>query len=246
MTPWRRLANSLLCALVAPPCAVCQRVLSEPLDGAVCDRCWQAIVASPGTFQRSDVITAAEAIGEYDGVLREIIHALKYDGRRSTAPPLAALMAERGAAILAGANAVVPVPLHARRERERGFNQASDLALGLGIPVLHLLRRSRTTRPQVDLPAPERHRNVKDAFEIIGWSKDPIGRSEDRQLRTACAWVRRGGSLDPPEIAGKVLVLVDDVTTTGATLEACACVLRAAGAAEIRALTAARVASVPR
>jgi predicted amidophosphoribosyltransferase len=238
-------------------------VLNQPLDGAVCDRCWRAVVASAGASQTSDVITARAAIGEYDGVLREIIHALKYDGRRSTAPPLAALMADRGAAILAGADAVVPVPLHRRRERERGFNQASDLARGLGIPVLHVLRRSRTTRPQVDLPASERHRNVKDAFEVIGRSKDPIGRSEDGPLRTGLAWVRRGGSsavaeasadhrslarrwLNPPEIAGKVLVLVDDVTTTGATLEACARVLKAAGAAEIRALTAARVASVPR
>ena len=246
MTSWRPLANSLLCALFSPPCAVCQRVLNQPLDGAVCDRCWRGIVASPTFVQNSHVITAAEAIGEYDGVLRDIIHALKYEGRRSTAPPLAALMKERGAAILAGADAVVPVPLHARRERERGFNQASDLAVGLGIPVLHVLRRSRTTRPQVDLPAPERHRNVKDAFEMIGGSKDPIGRSEDRPLRTAWAWVRGGWCLDPPDIAGKVLVLVDDVTTTGATLEACARVLKAAGATEIRALTAARVSSAPR
>src|SRR5918998_2355832 len=119
MTPWRPLANALLCALFAPPCAVCARVLNEPLDGAVCDRCWRAIIASPGSFHNSDVITTAAAIGEYDGVLREIIHALKYDGRRSTAPPLAALMAASGAAILGGADAVVPVPLHPGRERER-------------------------------------------------------------------------------------------------------------------------------
>jgi len=252
MTSSRALANSLLSALFAPPCAVCACVLNQPLDGAVCERCWETIVTSPLVFQGSDLIAAAGAIGEYDGVLREIIHALKYQGRRSIAPRLAALMAERGAAILAGADAVVPVPLHSRRERERGFNQASDLACGLGIPVLHVLRRLRTTRPQVELPAAERHRNVKDAFEIV-----------DRPLRTLSEWVRRARVcafaeasadhrslaqrwLDRPDLDGKVLVLVDDVTTTGATLEACARVLKGAGAGEIRALTAARVASVQR
>jgi ComF family protein len=230
MTSSRALANSLLSALFAPPCAVCACVLNQPLDGAVCERCWETIVTSSLAFQGSDLIAAAGAIGEYDGVLREIIHALKYQGRRSTAARLAALMAERGAAILAGADAVVPVPLHSRRERERGFNQASDLACGLGIPVLHVLRRLRTTRPQVELPAAERHRNVKDAFDIV-----------DRPLRSlARRW------LDRPGLDGRVLVLVDDVTTTGATLEACARVLKEAGAGEIRALTAARVASVQR
>jgi ComF family protein len=218
MNASRALVNSLLSALFAPPCAVCACVLNQPLEGAVCERCWQTIVMSPLPFQSTGVIARAGAVGEYDGVLREIIHALKYQGRRSTAPRLAALMVKSGAAILAGADAVVPVPLHSRRERERGFNQASDLACGLGLPVVHVLRRVRTTRPQVELPADDRHRNVKDAFAVI----------------------RR------PSLGGKILVLVDDVTTTGATLDACARVLKEAGASEIRALTAARVASVQR
>jgi ComF family protein len=213
MIEWRRVTDSLLSALLAPPCAVCQHVLDHPLAGAVCERCWSSIA----TFT-----PPATAIGEYDGVLREIVHALKYDGRRSIAPRLAGLMARHGAHVLASADAVVPVPLHPKRERARGFNQADDLARGLGLPVARVLRRVKSTRPQVDLPAADRHRNVKDAFECSG------------------------GALAPPLLAGKTLVLIDDVTTTGATLDACARVLKVAGAREVRALTAARVSSGPR
>jgi ComF family protein len=186
-------------------------MLDRPLSGAVCERCWSAIARFP---------PPAAAIGEYDGVLREIIHALKYQGRRSTAPRLSALMAEQAFNVLDGADAVVPVPLHAQRERQRGFNQADDLARGLGLPVIPLLRRVRSTQPQVDLAAAERRRNVMSAFEFV------TGRSEDRPAQ--------------------VIVLVDDVVTTGATLEACARVLKQAGAREVRALTAARVSSAPR
>ena len=190
---------------------MCEAPLETPLAGAVCEACWSAVAR---------FTPPATAIGEYEGVLREIIHALKYRGRRSTAPRLAALMAQQGVDILAGADAVVPVPLHPKRERERGFNQADDLARGLGLPVARLLKRVKSTKAQVDLPADERRVNVKDAFEVVR------GRSEDRPLQ--------------------VLVVVDDVTTTGATLEACARVLKRAGVLEVRALTAARVSSVPR
>jgi ComF family protein len=192
---------------------VCGASLEQPLSGAVCERCWSAVARFP---------LPAPAVGEYDGVLREIIHALKYEGRRSTAPRLSALMAQQGAHLLAGVDVVVPVPLHRTRERERGFNQAEDLARGLGLPVARMLRRVKSTRPQVDLPADERRLNVKDAFEVVS----RIGRPEGR----------------PPQI----VVLVDDVTTTGATLEACARVLKRAGVREVRALTAARVSSSPR
>jgi ComF family protein len=230
----RRITDSLLSALFAPPCAVCARVLDRPLDGAVCADCWSAVSFSHPV--RGDALIArAGALGEYEGALREIIHALKYDGRRSIAPRLAQLMARHGETVLAGADAVVPVPLHPRRQRERGFNQADDLARGLGAPVVRVLRRTRMTAPQVDLPAPARDRNVRDAFALGGSPGAGLG-----------ALVRKRRPSDRPELAGKVLVLVDDVTTTGATLEACARVLREAGTKEIRALTAARVASARR
>jgi ComF family protein len=128
-------------------------------------------------------------------------------------------MRRRGLAVLGGATCVVPVPLHASRRRHRGFNQASDLARHLGLPVVRALRRTRATATQTDLPAAQRHRNVRDAFVVT----------------------RRGRTL-----AGHVVVLVDDVSTTGATLEACARALKAAGAAEVRALTAARVVTLRR
>jgi ComF family protein len=115
--------------------------------------------------------------------------------------------------VLRDADAVVPVPLHPRRLRARGFNQSADLAEGLGLAVLHALARTRWTEPQTGLPAARRHRNVRGAFAV-----------------------RR----DAGDLRGLCLVLVDDVSTTGATLEACARALTGAGAAEVRALTAAR------
>ena len=78
-------------------------------------------------------VDRARAVGAYDGALRAIVHALKYDGRRSLARPLAELMRHRGAEMLTGADWAVPVPLHRSRRRERGFNQAADLARHLGI-----------------------------------------------------------------------------------------------------------------
>ena len=200
-------------------------MLSHPLDGAVCDTCWATVRVAPALqeqFNDQHAVGWAAAVGEYEGSLRDIIHALKYEGRRSIAAPLGALMRSAGAEVLRGADVVVPVPLHPRRQRARGFNQADDLSRVLGLPVLPLLRRVRYTTSQIELPKDERHRNVRDAFEL---SRAP------------------GAGLGAP---GSIVVIVDDVSTTGATLEACALVLKAAGAKEVRALTAARVASAQR
>ena len=164
-------------------------------------------------------VDRSRAIGEYDGALRDIVHALKYDGRRSLARPLAAMMARNGADVLAGADAVVPVPLHPSRRRQRGFDQAMDLSNALGCELCVALRRVRATESQASLPAAQRHRNVRKAFQAT----------------------RRAESL-----RGAIVVLVDDVSTTGATLDACAVALKAAGVREVRALTAARVVTGPR
>ena len=164
-------------------------------------------------------VERSRAIGAYAGALRSIVHALKYDGRRSLAAPLAALMRERAGDLLDGVDAAVAVPLHWSRRGERGFDQAVDLARRLNLPVCPALRRIRATSAQASLPASRRHANVRNAF---------------RPTRAA-----RG-------LRGARVVLVDDVSTTGATLEACARALKEGGIAEVRALTAARVVTRPR
>jgi predicted amidophosphoribosyltransferase len=180
--------------------------------------------------------------GLYEGALREIIHAFKYGARRSLAKPLARLM--RSQAMFEGVDVVVPVPLHRTRKRARGFNQSKDLAraLQLDAPALSALRRVRPTRPQTDLPAAQRHRNVRDAFALAGSATtaphpDPLPARGARELivRSVSRWRERRS------IEGTCVLLVDDVCTTGATLEACARVLKAAGAREVRAVTVARV-----
>ena len=240
---WRALTNTVLSSLFEPPCAACSAALVRPLDGAVCDLCWSAVRVAPSRQERFNderAVAWAAAIGEYEGSLRDIIHALKYEGRRSIAPPLGALMRSAGADLLRGADVVVPVPLHPRRERSRGFNQADDLARALGLPVRPLLRRIRYTTSQIELPKDERQRNVHDAFALRA-------SGGSNHLRHSLRWsaVASAEAEDPP-LHAAVLVLVDDVSTTGATLDACASVLKAAGAKEVRALTAARVASARR
>jgi ComF family protein len=128
-------------------------------------------------------------------------------------------MRDRHPGILTGADFVVPVPLHGARQRERGFNQAHELARHLGPPVLRPIRRRRRTLPQATLDAGVRQENVLGAFAPALW---------------AGTFFRRQA------VAGQRIVLVDDVWTTGATLAACAQVLRDLGAGDVRALTVAR------
>jgi ComF family protein len=215
---WRALANQLLSSVFEPPCAACRQPLRNPLDGAVCEDCWSNLRLAPLIDERyppDHMIAWSCAVDHYDGRMKEIIHALKYERRRSIAPRLGALMRDCGTALLRDAAMVVPVPLHPRREYERGFNQADDLARHLGPPVINLLTRVRHTPSQIDLPRDRRQQNVHDAFAL-----HPVP-----------------GSRFPAPI----VVLIDDVSTTGSTLDACARVLKAAGVKEVRALTAARV-----
>ena len=124
-----------------------------------------------------------------------------------------------GADLLNDAACVVPVPLHGLRRLRRGFNQADELAARLGLPRVHALWRTRATRPQTGLTATARRRNVRGAFRM----SPVLARGFRERL-----------------VRGGIVVLVDDVRTTGATLDACAAVLLRAGAREVRALTVAR------
>jgi ComF family protein len=238
----RTALDAVLVVILAPACAACDVLLEHPTQGPVCTACWQSILpltpplcdgcGDPLPSWRAVSVSVercarcrrarrhvdrGRAIGAYDGALRAIVHALKYEGRRSLAKPLGALMRQRGADLLDGATCAVPVPLHPSRRRERGFNQAADLARHVGMPVVPALRRVRATLTQTGLPAARRHRNVRDAFAAT---------------RAVAA------------LQNAVVVLIDDVSTTGATLDACARVLKEAGVREVRALTAARVVTI--
>jgi ComF family protein len=239
--------NALVRALLAPACVACQRVLARPLEGPVCPDCWQGIprlkaplcswcgdslptshapfeicsrcLTSPPGFER------ARSAGLYAGSLRTLIHAFKYGRRRMLAAPLGALLLANGGDVLEGANAVVPVPLHPWRSLQRGFNQADDLAQYLRLPVWRLLRRIRHGPSQASLPARQRQANVEAAF--------------------ARSWLPTlvPGSLANGRLRNSSVVLIDDVMTTGATLDACSRVLLEAGARSVRALTVARAAA---
>jgi len=158
---------------------------------------------------------AAYSYGAYEGVLRELIHVYKYGRVETLARPLADLLR---AALPRGEQweAVAAVPLHWRRKWQRGFNQsellARDVARGLGAPLVKTLRRVRATPAQAGLSRTARRRNMTAAFRL-----------------------RR-----PGPVAGRRVLLIDDVLTTGSTAAACARALKQAGAARVVVLTVAR------
>jgi ComF family protein len=226
-------------------CPVCEAMLGVGRRDPLCGTCWAAItrlgaptcgvcgaapptrapLAAPAPRIVRTCATCAASPPPYDyarsaalyaGELRDALHAFKFGGRRALAGPLGDLAAEQCAATLPDRiDALIPVPLARERERERGFNQAALLARRIGrrleVPTRPgWLARIRSTRPQSDLSAAERRANVRGAF--------------------------RASEL----VAGRHLLLVDDVLTTGATASACAGALLETGAREIHLLTACR------
>ena len=242
-------ANFVVSVLLSPSCAACGERLDRPLEGPVCGPCWRGVseVSPPWCVRCGDELAAwrvidpecprcrrhppvfslARSAGKYDGPLRQIIHAFKYERRRLLAEPLGRMMRRAGTDILDGADAVVPVPLHPIRSFQRGFNQADDLARQLGLPVWRAIRRRRHGPPQASLPAAQRHANLRAAYAL------------------SAPWALRARLPHSP-LANRSVVLVDDVMTTGATLDACSRILIAAGVRSVRALTAARAVVEPR
>ena len=250
---WDVAKNAIVRVLLEPGCVSCGALLARPLDGAICHQCWLGIRSvtppwcercgeelDPPPFtarhacnygaaselcgrclRRPPHYSIARSAGRYDGPMREVIHAFKFNRRRVLAEPLGRMMRMAGADLLDGADAVIPVPLHPIRSVRRGFNQADDLARQLGRPVWRALRRRRHGPPQASLQAADRHANLVSAFAV------------------SAAW-SVGARLRGQSLAGRTVVLVDDVMTTGDTIDACSRVLLEAGVTEVRALTAAR------
>jgi ComF family protein len=237
----------VLSVLLAPACAACGQVLDAPTEGPVCAACWAGVIRlvpplcdscgnplpswrildaergiCPRCRRAPRVVDRSRAVGEYEGSLRDIIHAFKYDSRTSLARRLGAMMRAAGDDVLRDASCAIPIPLHPWRRLHRGFNQATELAQRLHVPVVHALWRRRATVPQSGLTAADRRRNVREVFVLSPWVRTRAAR---------LAWLE-----------DRCVVLVDDVRTTGATLDACARVLKGAGAREVRALTIARAA----
>ena len=162
----------------------------------------------------------------FAGSVRRALHELKYGGERRLAKPLGRAVARRWARASAGGDVLVPVPVHADRERKRGYDQAALIAVvagrELGLPVAPILERSRATTAQFDLDRSARATNVEGAFRLLPHPRAAAAAGPDRPL--ANRWV----------------VLVDDVVTTGATLAACARPLLEAGALAVSAVAVAR------
>ncbi|MDA1312363.1 MAG: ComF family protein [Acidobacteria bacterium] len=208
-----------------PVCAACLHSPAPLLEDHSCDLCglpFEEAAALQGTkrcgacLAEPPVFDRARGFGVHEGELRRLIHLLKYDRMRPLAKPLAGMMATVLAS-LPVPDLVVPVPLYRARRWRRGFNQALALSEELGRQAgirceARVLRRIRATQPQAGLSYAERKRNVANAFVV---------RQRDR-------------------VAGKTVLVIDDVMTTGATLDACARALKKAGARSVLALTAAR------
>ena len=227
--------------LALPPlCPSCREPLGDGIG--LCAACWAKLsmieppycarLGIPFAYDPGPSLLSMEAIADppaydraraavrYDDIARALVHAFKSGDRLDLAPLMGRWMARSGRELLDGADALAPVPLHWRRLWARRFNQSAALAGEIsaisGVPVLHTgLKRVRATAQQVGLSKSERAENVQGAFRVPTDGKAAV--------------------------KGRRLILVDDVLTSGATVDTCARALLRAGAAHVDVLVFARV-----
>jgi ComF family protein len=238
-TAWSHAARMALDIALPTLCVSCR----EPVVGeGVCAACWAKLsfieppfcprlgipfVYDPGPGLLSmeaiadpPAYTRARAAVRYDDVARSLVHALKYQDRTDLAPAMGRWMARAGHELLNEADVLVPVPLHWRRGWSRRYNQSGALARTIerqtGVAVARdALRRVRPTQQQIGLSRSQRASNVQGAFKVLADQKS--------------------------EIQGRRVVLIDDVLTSGATVDACARALLRAKAKQVDVMVFARV-----
>jgi ComF family protein len=236
---WRHAARIALDIALPTLCVSCR----EPVDGeGVCATCWSKLsfiappycprLGIPFVYDPGPDLLSMEAIANppayrraraavrYDDVARTLVHALKYQDRTDLAPAMGRWMARAGRELLTDADALIPVPLHWRRSWGRRYNQSGALARAIerqsGVKLVpEALRRVRPTQQQIGLSRSQRATNVQGAFKVAVPMQS--------------------------EIAGRRVVLIDDVLTSGATADACARALLRAKAAAVDVLVFARV-----
>ena len=236
---WSHAARLALDIALPTLCVACR----EPVSGeGVCAKCWAKLsfiappfcprLGIPFVYDPGPRLLSMEAIANppayrraraavrYDDVARTLVHSLKYQDRTDLTPAMGRWMARAGRELLDGADMLVPVPLHWRRAWRRRYNQSGALARVIerhaGVRVRgEVLRRVRATEQQIGLSRAQRATNVQGAFQV----------SADRES----------------EVQGRRIVLIDDVLTSGATVDACARALLRARAAQVDVLVFARV-----
>jgi len=201
-------------------CVNCGRLLAADNKDRVCGDCWSRIIYLNRPIDIRLSLEEIWSVAVYDGVLRELIHQFKYKEKKYLTNPLGKLLVDFVEEYLEEErfDYIVPIPLEKARQKKRGYNQAELLARVLGEavnkPILtNLIKRRKKTKPQFGLKKEERFENLSGAFEISESVKEDVA-----------------------TIAGKTILLLDDLATTGATLDECARALKGAGVSEVYAL----------